>query len=455
VNAREIFRRTGKTLKARLSVLAKSARARAASARKSLASVRKRVKPKTAALAKGARRHAAAVWQALGPVRKRLEPIAQRVAPAWNRLGPRTKRAPWRVALVAAVVLAMLLAMLGGGARFGRALFAFGRIAPLPSDVRLAVREQAKQLAAGLDARLDKKRRLARMAGVSARMLIALTENDPAYAGEVSAKAVEKFFRSVAGPECFCWRKAPDARYPDNVGVTAWVLWALAGYRIPAHRGETEFLLSSQRRDGAWAQFSAVKQERFASTYATAAAVVALEAQSKLEHDPAQSERVARAVQSGATWLQSGVDAGQARWADYPAWPDAAERKRFLGLSGFALFALHRAGAQGLAALDRDWLRHLPAELPAAGGEAPGKPVRIGTRSYTDDTRYYDLPWAVLATVLAYPNGSLFDKVAAMRWLERQLGPGAAFYEIAGDKDAAGAAEMLFALRDYPEIAGP
>jgi hypothetical protein len=455
VKARDIFRRTRKTSKAKLIALAKSVRTRAASARKSLARAWKRLKPEAAGFADSVGRHAAAAWQAMEPARKRAQPIAQRIAPAWNRLVQSAERRPWRAVLVAAVVAVMVLAALGGGARFGRALFASGRIAPLPADIRQLAGGQAKQLAAALDARLDKKRRLARMAGVSARILIALDENDPGYAGEVSAKVVEKFFRSVAGPECVCWRKAPDSRYPDNVGVTAWVLWALASYRIPAHKGEIEFLLSSQMRDGAWAQFSAAKQDQFASTYATAAAIVALAAQSGLHPDRAQAERMRQALERGAAWLRSAAGPDKARWADYPAWPDAAQRKHLLGLSGFALFALHRAGAADLSALDRDWIRNLPAELPAAGGEASGKPVRIGRRSFRDDTPYYGLPWAVLATVLAYPNGSLFDQVAAMRWLERQLGPGAAFYDIAADKDAAAAAEMLFALRNYPEIAGP
>lgn len=468
MKAREIFRRTRKTLKARLIPLAKGARTRAASAWKSLASVRKRLRPKAAALAKGVRKHAASARKSLASVRKRLKPRQTALAkvvrehaaaawralePAWSRAGQWTTRSPWRSALVAAVVVVILLAALGGGARFGRVLLAPGRTAPLPADVRRAAQERAQRLAAALDARLDKKRRLAGMAGVSARALIALAERDPAYRGGLSAGVVEKFFRSVAGPECMCWRKLPDSRYPDDVGVTAWVLWALASYGIPAHGSEIEFLLAGQRRDGAWAEFSAARQDQFASTYATAAAVAALAAQLALPGRP-QTERMRKSLERGAAWLRSAADPGKASWADYPAWPDAAERKRFRGLSGFALFALHRAGAADLAALDRDWIRDLSADAPAAGGEASDKPVRIGRRTYTDDTPYYGLPWAIVATVLAYPNGSLFGKVAATRWLEGQLSPGGALYDADGG-DARAAAETLFALRSYPEIAGP
>jgi len=447
MKTREFFRRVRRILKSNpgLAALRKEFRARIAAARKSFERARRKLRPPLNALAKRTRGRRAAA-------RRSLEPIARRIAPAWKAVAQRARHRPGSAALVAAVVAATAFAALGG-ARFGRVLLAQGRIAPLPAEVRRAAHEQAERLAAALDARLDKKRRLAGVAGVSARILIALAEGDAHCASASLARTAEKFFRSVAGPECLCWRKLPDSRYPDDVGVTAWVLWALSDYGIPAHKGEIEFLLSSQMRSGAWPQFSAAKQDRFASTYATAAAIVGLAAQSGLQPDRARSERMRQAMERGAAWLRSGAGPSGASWTDYPAWPDASEQKRLAGVSGFALFALHRAGAPDLAALDRDWIRNLPADLPADDGEASGKPVRIGRHSYQDDTPHYALPWMVLATVFAYPNGSLFDKVAATRWLEGRLAPGLVLYDVAGSKDAAAAAETLFALRAYPEVA--
>src|SRR5712691_4404387 len=45
--------------------------------------------------------------------------------------------------------------------RYGRVIFTSNRIVPLPDETRRAVREKAKQLAAALDSRLDRKRKLA------------------------------------------------------------------------------------------------------------------------------------------------------------------------------------------------------------------------------------------------------------------------------------------------------
>src|SRR3989454_5748243 len=106
------------------------------------------------------------------------------------------------------------------------------------------------------------------------------------------------------------------------------------------------------------------RSEKFASSYGTAAAMLALHEQAALQPDRQQKRRLAAAVDRGADWLKSRVLAGRARWVDYPVWPEAQED--FLGVSGFALFALHRVGAWWLGSLDRDWLRELPAQAPAA-----------------------------------------------------------------------------------------
>jgi len=329
--------------------------------------------------------------------------------------------------------------------RYGRVIFTSNRVVPLPEETRRAVREKAKQLAAALDTRLDKK--LAGEAWTSAQILVALRENDPDYVGRADVKLIEQYFRSVAGPECACWRRFPQGKYPDHIGVTSWALWTFARYGIPAHKSELQFLLSTQGADGGWPLFAGAQQGKFASSYGTAAAILALHGQSALQPDGEQKKRLAAAVQRGADWLKSRVAPGRARWADYPAWSEATEES--LAVSGFALFALHRVGVSWLGSLDRDWMRELPAQAPAAlGGEAPARKVQVGKRSYRDETRYYELPWTILATAEVYRSAWFFGKVRAVKWLERALAPGASIYELTGrEKDAAIIAEALLALR--------
>jgi len=332
--------------------------------------------------------------------------------------------------------------------RYGRVIFTSNRIVPLPDETRRAVREKAKQLAAALDSRLDRKRKLAGETWTSARILLALRENDPGYASRIDVKLVEQYFRSMAGPECACWRRFPQGKHPNHLGVTSWVLWTFAQYKIPAHKSELEFLLSAQGSDGSWPLFGGAQEEKFASSYGTAAAILALHEQSALQPDRQQKRRLAAAVDRGADWLKNRVLAGRARWVDYPAWPEAQED--FLGVSGFALFALHRVGAWWLGSLDRDWLRELPAQAPAAlRGEASAKAVQVGSRSFPDETRYYELPWTILATEEVYRNAGIFRKVRAVQWLERALAPGASVYELTGrERSATLVAEALLALRN-------
>src|SRR6266702_4239356 len=318
---------------------------------------------------------------------KRLEAVE-----AWVCHSDRRKLSV--AALVAVVVLGIGFAAIfpEAAGRYGRVIFTSNRIVPLPDETRRAVREKAKQLAAALDGRLDRKRKLTGETWPSAQILVALRENDPDYASRIDVKLIEQYFRSAAGPECACWRRFPQGKHPNHLGVTSWVLWTFAQYGIPAHKSELEFLLSAQGADGGWPLFAGAQQEKFASSYGTAAAILALHEQAALQPDREQKKRLAAAVDRGADWLKSRVVAGRARWADYPAWPEA--RDDFLGVSGFALFALHRVGAWWLGSLDRDWLRELPAQAPAAlRGEASAKEVHVGNRSFPDETRYYELPW--------------------------------------------------------------
>lgn len=350
--------------------------------------------------------------------------------------------------LALAFALATLVAVVFAGTlvRYYRVIAAPAGSVPLSEEARGAMRGKAKQLAAALDARLDRKKDLAGEAWPSAQILVALRENDPGYSRRINSRTIERYFRSIAGPECACWRRQPKAQFPNHLGLSAWVVWAMAAYGIPAQRGEIEFLLATQDRDGGWPIFSDARQKEPASSYATAAAIFALQQQSKFETSPERRARLATAVQRGADWLKRRAAPGRARWADYPGGSGSRET---VGVSGFVLYVLHRVGAPGLAELDRAWLRELPVGEPLAlGGEISPKKIQVGARSYRDDTRYYALPWGILATVLAYPTASLGDKARAIEWLERNLGPGAPLYSLTGrERNVAIGAEILLALR--------
>ena len=359
-------------------------------------------------------------------------------AARWLRQGGARRRGA--AALTAVLVLAATFAFLH---EYWRAAFSSRPI--LSEETRRAVRDKASQLARAVEGRVVSKGLIQGDAWTSAQILVALKENHPEYRVRARPGSIAKHFRSIAGPECACWRRVPAGNFPSHLGVTSWTLWGLACYGIGAHSTEIDFLLSAQGPEGGWPLFAGADPRQFASSYATAAAILALHEQSAREKDPARRERITAAVSRGAGWLRSRAS-GRARWADYP---DSPEKKEHLGLSGFVLFALHRTGTPGLAALDREWMSQLPDETPALlADEASGRKVWVGKRAYPDDTLYRTLPWTIVATVHAYPNASTFGKVRGTWWLARALEPGAPIYALAGtEPDGALLAEALFALR--------
>jgi len=377
------------------------------------------------------------------PACRRLSPRAAKKLEAFSAWLRRSDARRLGAAGVAAVlVLAVASAFLH---EYWRA--AFSSQPPLADQTRRAVREKAGQLARAIESRLVDEGRLQGDAWTSAQILVALKESDSGYKAPAGAQMIERHFRSMAGPECTCWRKLPAGNFPSHIGVTSWTLWSLACYGIAAHRNEIDFLLAAQGAEGGWPLFAGAEPKRFASSYATAAVILALHELSARESDPARRERIDAAMSRGAGWLKSRAASGRARWADYPDSPEM--RREYLGLSGFVLFALHRTGTPGLQALDRDWTDQLPEETPALhADEASGRAVQVGTRYYPDDTLYRALPWTIVATVNAYPNASIAGKVRAARWLERALEPGAPVHALVGSEpDASLLAEALFALR--------
>src|SRR5262249_6564066 len=75
---------------------------------------------------------------------------------------------------------------------------------PLADATRRAVRDKADQLSRAIEERFVVNGRIEGDAWTSAQVLVALRESG--YKSRASAKAIERHFRAMAGPECTCWR---------------------------------------------------------------------------------------------------------------------------------------------------------------------------------------------------------------------------------------------------------
>jgi serine/threonine protein kinase len=241
------------------------------------------------------------------------------------------------------------------------------------------------------------------------------------------------------------WRKYPEAAYPTHLAASAWVFLALAHLGAPAERADIWVFLAEQQDQGAWPIYAGAREGDSASTYATATALLALEAQRSVGHEESLAHSLQGASKRAIAYLLAARESGQARWSDYPDGPPQ------LGVSGLALHALHQGLRQPLAEIDRLWLHGLPDE-PAGPGdfESSGRTVHAsdGRPIQSDDTRHYELPWCVVATLDAYPSGTHWQRTKALRWIERVLARPDPAAGIAGDDDDAWiAAELLLAFR--------
>src|SRR5258706_10551250 len=114
---------------------------------------------------------------------KRLEGVETWVCQSEGR---KLGTAAFAIVLVLGVGFAAIFPETAG--RYGRVIFTSNRVVPLPDETRRAAGGKAKQLAAALDMRPDKK--LAGGAWVSAQILVPLGENGPEHVGRAGGKPV-------------------------------------------------------------------------------------------------------------------------------------------------------------------------------------------------------------------------------------------------------------------------
>jgi hypothetical protein len=320
------------------------------------------------------------------------------------------------LALAATVGALVYAPQLAAGARDAAGMLrvsSAGASIPLNTDVRQALQGTVGRLAAVVqrDALAYESRQTTPWA--LAQAMLALSE-----AERLAPEVYTTFVRSAADPACACWTEFLDKPGDKCVFISGWILAAMALQSIAATSEEVNYLLRQQGSDGWWAMFPDPVGTEFASPYATAWALMGLHLQRSLPRFPSeQRELVSKAIAKGKAWLLSVRERDAARWKRYPA---SLKSEVSVSVSGTVMHALHVVESAELGPIDALWLDSLPTGI---AGEAENPYVIVETRSgqATDYWEQIKLPWVLVATVDAYPEGGLRQRARALRWIEATL----------------------------------
>lgn len=334
-------------------------------------------------------------------------------------------------------------------------------LVPFSDRDKRQLKASIARLVSVLDARLVQPRATIEQAWSTAQVVVAVQG-----AGKSDFGPAIDFIESQKDPKCSCWEQfchpngpphlvaatlSCDASNPPHMAASAWILTAYArlGRRVPDP--QIQFFLDNQFPDGSWPVYVGAAPGE-ASTYATALVVFALYEQLNAGLVPKQLESTVKAaMESGRAWLISHRTERLARWTDYPvATHEPFRTMDSLGLSGQVLHILHRTGQTGLEDIDREWIRSLPQAVPGgADNDASSREIenKKGLSIYTDSSRYFALPWLIVATADAYPSGTTAERARALDQLEHSLVALEPAEQAALKWGEYVAAELLIALR--------
>jgi len=226
-------------------------------------------------------------------------------------------------------------------------------------------------------------------------------------------------------------RRLEHWRHPDGTGwiefesdeslkvpVLAWVLASQATVLGGPDRKEVDLLISSQSRDGWWGVYMETENSKFASTYATAVAVIALCKVSQSGQMQDLHPKMNAAIRSASDWLR--VKRKGAFWMDYPNLNGTVRP----ALTGIVLHSLHMAEfclgsgrSVELSDFDREYLANLRLEKVAPEySEVAGFNIHD---NHIDHVRIYFYPSQMLGVSAAYKSGYLRNRAEAIEWLEQ------------------------------------
>jgi|GEM_PF-6635948 len=256
-----------------------------------------------------------------------------------------------------------------------------------------------------------------------AQAILALTDvNSP------NSNDVELQLRKVKAIDCSCWKEWINQRehtFPKHIPASAWAILALAYNQVRPHRSEVDFILKTQNisAGGGWWPVFPSNNNEFASTFATAWSIIALNkliGDNLLDKD--QEDKAVSALKSGQSWLISNREHEKGRWFDYPS---SKSGQISLSLSGLAIYSLHQSAKLvnlDVINLDKEWVANLPENIPNAGScEIPYIWVKGFDGLNQDTFCQLTVPWLIIGTAAIYENVTPLEKLTINSWVDRVI----------------------------------
>ena len=234
-----------------------------------------------------------------------------------------------------------------------------------------------------------------------------------------------------------CWQEKENCQ----LAISGWVFRAKSRLGKSPSNEQLNFILKYQSPKGFWSTYPSEASEIFtnAHTYHTALVILGLaELLKKNLINQDYKEKVVSAINRAVLWLLKirNEENGKIQWSDCPH-----QAKEFQtqsnGLDGVIIHTLHFVsklnGIQPienlnseLRKIDKIWLENFNYwEIPPLTVEKECKCIHARHRVETDnlfvtnedDTKQTSIPWAIIASVDTYPNGTLWQKAVIQRWL--------------------------------------
>ncbi len=225
-----------------------------------------------------------------------------------------------------------------------------------------------------------------------------------------------------------CWK---EEKFACKMIISGWVMLAKKNLNKPLSEQQLEFVLKNQSSEGWFPAYPYPDDAKNAATYPTAIIVLGLIEQLQQNLiDKNYEERVKFAINEGVTWLLKTRNRnGEFLWSDCPK-VDLIWQTPSYGVDGTIIYTLHFVAKSGLVQtpnltnelkeIDSIWLDKLD--------QTPNFPLehQIDGRCFTvsadggimDRTIRFSMPWLILATIEAYPNGTVWQKAIATKRLE-------------------------------------